>query len=173
MKANKASGPNSIPTNILKLFNINFSKCLSDIINMSLNQGVFPYILKIAKVIPIHKKGDKFDCNNYRPIFLLSSIRKIFQKSMHIRLVNSLRTNNLLLCYQFGFRKRYSVNHAFTDLTELIRQALDEDKCACGVIINLQKAFDTVDYNILLSKLDQYNVKRAPHEWIKSYLTGR
>ena len=68
MKTNKASGPNSIPTNILKLFKKEFSKPLSDMINMSFNQGVFPNILKIANVIPIHKKGDKLDCNKYRPI---------------------------------------------------------------------------------------------------------
>ena len=62
MKINKASGPNSVPTNILKLFKKEFSKPLIDMINMSFNQGVFPNILKIANVIPIHKKGDKLDC---------------------------------------------------------------------------------------------------------------
>ena len=65
MKTNKASGPNSIPTNILKLFKKEFSKPLNDMINMSFNKGVFPNILKIANVFPIHKEGDKLDCNNY------------------------------------------------------------------------------------------------------------
>ena len=173
MKKNKASGPNSIPTNILKLFKKEFSKALSDIINISFNQGVFPNILKIANVIPIHKKGDKLDCNNYRPISLLSNISKIFEKSMHICLVNFLKKNKLLFCHQFGSRNGYSVNHALTSLTELIRKALDEDKFVCGVLIDLQKAFDTVDHNILLSKLSHYGVKGTPHHWFKSYLTGR
>ena len=93
MKTNKASGPNSIPTNILKLFKKEFSKPLSDMINMSFNQGVFPNILKIANIIPIHQKGDKLPCNNYRPICLLSNISKIFKKSTHIRLVNFFRKN--------------------------------------------------------------------------------
>ena len=88
MKTNKAGSSNSTPTNILKLFKKEFSKPLSDIINMFFNQGVFPNILKIANVISIHKKGDKLDCNNYRPISLLSNISKLFEKSMHIRLVN-------------------------------------------------------------------------------------
>ena len=108
MKTNKASGPNSIPTNNLKLLKKEFSKPLSDMINMSFNQGVFPNILKIANVIPIHKKGDKLNCNNYRPISLLSNISKIFEKSMHTHLVNFLRKNKLLFCYQFGFQNGHS-----------------------------------------------------------------
>ena len=95
MKTNKASDPNSIPTNILKLSKKEFSKPLSDMINMSFSQGVFPNILKIVNVILIHKKGDKLGCNNYRPISLLYNISKIFEKSMHICLVKFLRKNNL------------------------------------------------------------------------------
>ena len=92
---------------------------------------------------------------------------------MHICLVNFLRKNKLLLCHQFGFQNGYSVNHALTSLTELIRKALDEDKLACGVSIDLQKVFDTVDHNILLSKLYHYGLKGTPHQWFKSYVTGR
>ena len=104
MKTNKASGPNSIPTKILKLFKKEFSKPLSDIINLSFNQGVFPNLLKITNVIPIHKKGDKLDCNNYRPISLLSNISKIYEKCMHTRLTKSLQVNKLFFSHQFGFR---------------------------------------------------------------------
>ena len=71
--------------------------------NMSFNQGVFPDILKIANVNPVNKRGDKLDCNNYRPISLLSNISKNFEKSMHIRLVNFLSKNKLLFCHHFGF----------------------------------------------------------------------
>ena len=95
MKTNKTSDPNSIPTNILKLSKKEYSKPLSDMINVSFSQGAFPYILKIANVILIHKKSDKLGCNNYRPISLLYNISKIFEKSMHICLVKFLRKNNL------------------------------------------------------------------------------
>ena len=173
MKTNKASDPNSIPTNILKLFLKKSSKLLIDMTNMSFNQCIFPNILKTANVIPIHKKDDKLDCNNYRPISLLSNISKIFEKSMHIRLANFLRKNRLLFCHQFSFRSACFVNHALTSLTELIRKALDEDKLACGVFTDLQKAFDTIDHNILLSELYHYSVKGTPHHWFKSYLKGR
>ena len=163
MKTKKASGPKSISTNVLKLFKKEFSKPLSDMINMSFNQGVFPNIFKIENVISVHKKGDKLDCNNYRPISFLFNITKTFEKSMHIRLVNFHRNNKLLFCHKFGFRNGYSVNHALNSLTELIRKALDEEKPACGVFIDLQKAFDTADHNILLSKLYHYGVKATPH----------
>ena len=116
---------------------------------MSFNQGVSPNILKLASVIPIHG-NDKVDCNNYRPIFLLYNISKVFEKSMHIRLINFLRKNKLLFCYQFGFRNGHSINYDLTSLTNLIRKALDGGKFECGVFIDLQKVFDTVDHDILL-----------------------
>ena len=139
----------------------NFQNLLSDIINLSFNQGIFPNLLKIANVIPTHKKGDKLDCNNYRPISLLSNISKIFEKCMHTRLTNFLWINKLLFSHQFGFRNGYSRNHALTSLTEMIRKAIDEDKFACGVFIDLQKVFDTVDHDILLSKHNHYGVRGA------------
>ena len=163
IKTNKASGSNSIPTKIFKLFKKEFSKRLSDIINLSFNEGIFPNLLKIANVIPIHKKGDKLDCNNYRPISLLSNISKIFEKYMHTRLTNFLRINKLWFSYQLGFNNGYSLNHALTNSTEMIRKALDEDKFACGVFIDLQKAFDTVHHDILLSKLNHYGVRGASY----------
>ena len=83
---------------------------------------------------------------------------------MRIRLINFLRKNKLLFCYQFSFRSGYSINQALTSLTELIRKALDEDKFACGIFIDLQEAFDTVDRKILLSKLYHCGVKGAPHD---------
>ena len=80
MKTSKESGPNSILAQILKIFKKEFLKPLSDVINLSFNQGIFPNVLKIVNVFPIHKKGDKHDCNNYRPISLLSNVNKIYGK---------------------------------------------------------------------------------------------
>ena len=88
MKTNTASGPNSIPTKILKFFKKELLKALSDIINLSFKQGVFPNLLKIANVIPFTKKGEKLDCNNCRPISLLTNSSKIFEKCMHTCLTN-------------------------------------------------------------------------------------
>ena len=104
MKDNKALGPNSIRTKILKVHSKTLSKPLAELINQSLNQGKFPTILKIAKVIPIHKRGDKSECDNYRPISLISSIRKLIEKTVHERLYSFLEKEQLLFEEQFGFR---------------------------------------------------------------------
>ena len=173
MKVNKGVGPNSIPSKILKDYKSEFSKTLSDMINTSFTTGIFPSALKVANIIPIHKNGDKLNCKNYRPISLLSNISKIFEKMMHIRLTSFLNKNKVLSSFQFGFRKKHSTNHALISLTEMIRLALDNDQFVCGVFINLQKAFDTVDHKILLSKINHYGIKGIPYEWFKSYLTNR
>ena len=92
---------------------------------------------------------------------------------MHIHLLHFLSKNKLQFCYQFGFRNGYSVNHALTSLTELIRKALDEDKFAYGIFIDLQNSFETVNHNILLLKFYHYGTNGAPHQWFQSYLIVR
>ena len=106
----------------------------------------------MANVIPIFKKGSKLDVSNYRPISLLSNISKIFEKLMHSRLNKFLDKFECLYNLQFGFRSRHSTTHTLIDIVENIRKAIDGGNYACGVFIDLQKAFDTVDPNILLSK---------------------
>ena len=135
--------------------------------------GVFPDLFKIAKVIPIHKKGSKVEVSNYRPISLLSNISKIFEKLMHSRLYKFLEKFNCLYDLQFGFRTKYSTTHTLIDITETIRKALDENKFACGVFVDLQKAFDTVNHEILLNKLEYYGIRGLPLKWFKSYLMNR
>ena len=117
---------------------------------MSFSTGQFPSVLEIAKVIPIHKKQSKVDYANYRPISVLCNIEKIIEKLMYKRLSNFVDVNNLIYSLQFGFRKKYSTTHALINLTENIRQTLDEGSFDCGIFVDLQKAFNTVDHKILL-----------------------
>ena len=146
---------------------------LSLIINESFRDGIFPEKLKIAMVISIHKKGDVATNANYRPISLLSVFSKIFEKLMHQRLYSFLELHEILLEMQFGFRSGHSTDHALISLTERIKCTLDSKRIGCGIFIDLQKAFDTVNHQILLQKLNHYGVRAIALRWFESYLTDR
>ena len=107
--------------------------------------------LKVANVIPIHTDS-KLESSNYRPISLLSNINKILEKLMHNRLMKFLTELKILYLKQFGFRKNFSTAHAIINLIDSIENAFDPAKFACRVFIDLVKAFDTVDHDILLKK---------------------
>ena len=166
-------GPFNIPNRILKEFNKHFSIPLSEIFNVSLESSVFPPKMKIARIIPILKKDDSQDCNNYMSISLLPNISKLFEKLIKNRLSKFLGDNKCLFSRQFGFRNKHSTNHALIDLTETIRKALDDNEFSCGLFLNFKKAFDTVNHKILLKKLEHYGVRGHAIKWFKSYLSER
>ena len=155
----KTTGPNSIPTQILKQFKKTLSEPLNNLINLSFTTGVFPNIAKFAKIVPLYKKQNKLECNNYRPISLLSNIGKLIEKLLHKRLYSFLDQSKCLFGSQFGFRPHHSTNHALISITEHIRSALDKNNFTCGVFLDFQKVFDTVNHGILLSKLSYYGVR--------------
>jgi hypothetical protein len=174
IKPNKSCGPYSIPFDILNLLLFDIATILTKIINLTFETGVFPSSLKLVKVIPIFKnKGSSLQFNNYRPISLLSNIDKIFEKLVHSRLISFLDKYKVLYNKQFGFRKHHSTAHTLISLTEEIRKSLDSGRFSCGVFIDLQKAFDTVDHMILLDKLNKYGVRGLANSWFKSYLSNR
>ncbi|CAL4106886.1 unnamed protein product, partial [Meganyctiphanes norvegica] len=123
------------------------------IFNQAINTGQYPDALKIAKVIPLFKKGDPHQINNYRPISLLSIINKNFEKLLYRRLYKFLIKHNVLYKYQFGFRKGYSTTMALIEIVNNIKTAIDNNKFVCGIFLDLTKAFDTINHQILLDKL--------------------
>ena len=170
----KSTGPNSIPTDILKILAPILCHPLKEIINISFATGLYPDKLKLAEIIAVFKnKGDPRLLPNYRPISLLSNINKIFEKLVHTRLFSFLELHDCIYELQFGFRAKYSTNHALMSLTETVRNALDNSNFACGIFVDFQKAFDTVDHNILLNKLDHYGVRGIANNWFRSYLSNR
>ena len=173
LDSTKSTGPNSIPVFLLKTFKTFFSKWLSELINLSFTTAVFPDLLKIAKVTPIHKKGNKFDYQNYRPISLLSVYSKIYEKTIYSRIYSYLVQNNLIYSKQFGFRGNHSTNHAVISITEHIKKLLDNGQYVCGVFIDLEKAFDTVHHNILCDKIQAYGFRGNINRLLKSYLGNR
>lgn len=171
---NKATGPYSIPNKILNMLSTDISRILAKIFNLSITTGKFISQLKTAKVIPVYKnKGSNLEISNYRPIALLSNIDKIFEKLIHQRIVAYLDKHNLIYKRQFGFRKKHSTVHSLIALTEKIRSNLDKGNFTCGIFLDLQKAFDSVDHEILLEKLKHYGVRGICSDWIRTYLTAR
>lgn len=142
------------------------------ICNQSFSMGTFPSKMKIAKVVPIYKNGNKHFFNNYRPISLLPQFSKISEKLFVVRLDNFLDKFNLIN-EQYGFRANRSTSMAVTALVEDIATAIDNKEFAIGVFIDLSKAFDTIDHERLLKKMYRFGVRGPAYVWIQSYLCDR
>ena len=146
---------------------------LTEIINLSFNQGKFPAVLKIASVAPTLKKCGKLDVSNYRPISLISNISKIIEKLIHKRLNSFFEHNDIFYSFQFGFSDNHSTTNALIKMTDQIKEACDCGLYACGIYLDLKKAFDTVNHKILLSKLNHYRIRGVANDWFKSFLANR
>ena len=170
---NKASGLYSCPVKLLKLGGKLISEPLSLIFNKSIETGIYPNKLKIAKIIPIHKSDDETNPENYRPISLLSIFNRLFEKIMYNRLIKFIDKYDLLYDSQYGFRAKHSTQQAIIDITHKIQQNMDHGKYTCGIFIDLKKAFDTVNHDILLKKLHHYGIRGIILDWFKSYLSNR
>jgi hypothetical protein len=149
------------------------SPSLSLIINQSLHTGIFPEKLKIAKVNPLYKKESHHILKNYRPISLLPVFSKIFEKVVFTQLYDYFHYHKLLYSSQYGYRKEHSTEQACIELVDRLINILDNNKFPLTIFIDLTKAFDTLDHQILLYKLQYYGVHRNCLSWFQSYLNTR
>ena len=163
----------TIPVKIFK----SISPCLlypiCKLLNYSFSHGIFPNHLKLSRITPIFKSGDKQDPSNYRPISSLPYLSKIYERAMTNRLISFFSKFSLFSGSQFGFLKGKNTVDALIDLTEDIYESLDNKEHHISVLIDLKKAFDTVNHKILLSKLERYGVRSLALKWIESYLHNR
>ena len=141
--------------------------------NKSLESGVFPDSMKTAKVIPLFKKGDPQDFSNYRPVSLLPQFSKILEKVFNNRLMSFVDSHSILNNGQYGFRNGHSTSSAILELLEELTNGIEKSKSTIGVFIDLKKAFDTIDHNILIKKLEFYGIRGIANDWICSYLSNR
>ena len=146
---------------------------LSILYNKCVSAGYFPDSLKIAKVIPIYKKGIKDNIENYRPISILPILSKIFEKVIKTRISSFIENTNIINNIQFGFRNNMSTIDAVNALIEEVTDNLDS-KLKCSMVsLDLSKAFDTIDHNILINKLSNIGLRGVCLKLMKSYLFNR
>ena len=162
-----------ISSNFLRKISCAILKPLFYVYRSSFKNSVVPSQFKTAKIVPIFKSGDDSQIDNYRPIALLSSFSKILEKIVCNRLTYYLEYNKLISNFQFGFRQNHSTLHPLLLFSNHITQALEEKKHTIAVFCDLKKAFDTVNHNILLLKMENMGLKTPELEWFSSYLTDR
>lgn len=170
---NKKCDINSVPVFIYKSLCTTIASALTDVINESLFVGTCPNNLKVARVIPLFKKGTRNCPSNFRPISTLHFVNKIFEKVMNCRLKSYLDRFGIISPQQFGFVRNRATSDAILRLTDEIYGSFDAKQYFIGVMLDFSKAFDTVQHDILLAKLEKIGIRGSVLDWFKSYLTDR
>ena len=168
-----SSGCDNVPVDVMKASILQIAEPLAAMINCSFRTGTFPDNLKIAKVCPVFKSGSVSNFSDYRPISVLPSFSKVFEKIAYNRLYNFVNSQDILTSCQYGFRPKHSTYMAILDMYDSISAALDNNKFAIGIFIDLAKAFDTLNHDLLCRKLEIYGIRGIPLQWFKSYLSNR
>ena len=171
--SNKVFGLYSCPVHLLKSVRHSLSPLLAALMNKSIYTDIYPHLLKHAKVIPVYKTGDETQPCNYRPISLLSVFNRLFEKLMYKRFRSYCEKNSISFSSQYGFRDNCSTQHAILDILNRIQSKIDAKLFSCVIFIDLKKAFDTINYSILLHKLNPYGVRGIINTWFSSYLSKR
>ena len=172
-KNKNAKACHDMSMSLLKQIFSSVVKPIVHICNMSFTTGVFPDSMKTAKVIPLFKAGDKKSFSNYRPFSILTQFSKILEKLFNNRLEIFLGKYKILCDNQYGFRKNSSTSYALVKLIEDISNNIDNGKVTLGIFIDLQKAFDTLNHDLLIKKLNWYGLRGLSNLWVKSYLSDR
>ena len=173
LQISKSTGLDMIPARFLKDGARISYEPLKYIIDLSLMSSTFPNDMKMAKVTPLYKKKDKTDVSNYRPISVLSVVSKILEKSVHAQMEKYFQEKKLIYKFQSGFRTGYSTETCLIHLTDFIRNEISQGRMVGMVLLDLQKAFDTVNHTILLKKLEVLGLDSACVKWFRSYLSNR
>ena len=173
LPSKSSQGFDRLSTKLLKKLKNYLAQPITAILNQSFKSGIFPQKLKIAKIIPIYKNDDENIINNYRPVSLLPSISKVFEKAMFLQLHSYFKSNNLYFVSQYGFREHHSTELAALEFIDRTIFEMDKGNVPIGIFIDLSKAFDTIDHSILIKKLKHYGVGGQALNLFTDYLQNR
>ena len=173
LKNTSSHGNDHLSSQLIKRLSPHIITPITKIINQSLKTGIFPDALKVAKVVPIFKKDDDKLLGNYRPISVLPTLSKVFERILHNQIQDYFKHNNLLYNGQYGFRPKHSTELAALELVDRLTLDLDKNEIPLCIFLDLSKAFDTINHQILLDKLKHYGFSELSLTLLSSYLNNR
>ena len=173
LKPKTSKGVDGLSNKLLIEVKNELAPCLAALINESLEKGIFPDKLKCAKVIPIYKKNENTLINNYRPVSILPSISKVYEKVIHNQIYTHFMEQKLFYRSQYGFLPQRSTELAALELIDRIIDKMDSKEIPINIYLDLSKAFDTLDHDILLHKLKYYGIRGHSLQLFRSYLENR
>ena len=173
LPSKRSSGSDNISNILLKELSTCVGQPLSILINTSLTEGTFPDLMKLAEVVPLYKGKARDQETNYRPISLLTTMSKVMEKVVYKGVYDFLMTTGQISDTQYGFRPKHSCDHAVAQMIGTILKNLENKKVTISVMLDLSKAFDTIEHGIMLQKLELYGVRGVCLDWFRSYLENR
>lgn len=173
LKNTNSFGADNFSTSIIKKCIQYLAKPLCYIANLCITEGKFPNALKISKVIPLFKNGDPKYISNYRPISLLSVFSKILEKVLCKRIITFFEKNNIFSLNQHGFREKKSTISALIKILDTVYKELDKNNKVLALFVDLSKAFDCVNHEILLDKIERYGLRGNCKNLLSDYLSNR
>ena len=173
LKLKKSTSYDEILSFFLKTAANVIAPYLALLIDFIFTNGVFPDSLNIAKVVPMYKSGLKSQVQNYRPTALLSSFSKVIEKLLKVRILSFLNRNNVLYASQSGFRSNHTTMFPLIDLITACYENINEKKYSSIIALDIKKAFDCVNHEVLFQKLDHYGFRGTSQKLLRSYFSNR
>ena len=173
LRPSTSCGVDGLNARIIKAAGPSIFPVLCHIFNLSLRSQKFPSSWKISCITPLSKDGDATDPSNYRPISVLPALGKLLERVAHTQLYSYFHSHDIFSHSQSGFRKGHSTQTCLLDFLDNVYQEVDQGRVCVVLFLDLRKAFDTVNHNILTEKLIQYGLEESSANWLKSYISGR